>query len=54
MALEHGLRDVGGSRGFEQGTEGRVEHCLAALLIHCTSLRSFSPSSSRLLTEKVS
>lgn len=31
MALERGQRDVEGNRGFEQGTEGRVEHCLAAL-----------------------
>lgn len=31
MALEHGPRDVESNRGFEQGTEGRVEHCLAAL-----------------------
>lgn len=31
MALERGQQDVEGSRGFEQGTEGRVEHCLAAL-----------------------
>lgn len=31
MALECGVRDVEGSRGFERGSEGQVEHCLAAL-----------------------